>query len=228
VFRSPASRSAISCRSAGCPNSVGSRFHCCNPIGWCPADGGCQGGSAWRGDSQTRRHATPQNNRLNRVFEALDALGIHAEPAVYSDDFARELREQLLKLDGVLVWVDPISNGRDRTILDAMLRDVASKGILVSAHPDVILKMGVKQVLHRTKHLGWGSDTYLYRSVRAFREEFPLRLQSAGPRVLKQNRGNGGEGVWKIELLSPSARATAIVRILHARRRSVPEDNAAC
>ena len=63
----------------------------------------------WRGDSQARRHATPQNNRLNRVFEALDALGIHGEPAVYSDDTAHELREQLLKLDGVLVWVDPIS-----------------------------------------------------------------------------------------------------------------------
>jgi hypothetical protein len=54
----------------------------------------------WRGDSQTRRHATPQNNRLNRVFEALDALGIHGEPAVYSEDTAHELRERLLKLDG--------------------------------------------------------------------------------------------------------------------------------
>jgi hypothetical protein len=30
------------------------------------------------------------------------------------------------------------------------------KGVWVSAHPDVILKMGVKEVLHRTRHLGWG------------------------------------------------------------------------
>ena len=82
-----------------------------------------------------------------------------------------------MKLDGVLVWVDPISNGQDRTILDAMLRDVASKGILVSAHPDVILKMGVKQVLHRTKHLGWGSDTYLYRSGR----DVPGRISAQTP-----------------------------------------------
>jgi hypothetical protein len=178
----------------------------------------------WRGDRQAQRDATPHNNRFSRIFEELAALGIAAEPAVYADDRAPEVREQILKLDGVLVWVDPISDGQDRATLDAMLRDVASRGIWVSAHPDVILKMGVKQVLHRTRHLGWGADTELYRTVEAFWETFPLKLQSAGPRVLKQNRGNGGQGVWKVELASPFADADAIVRILHARRGSGPED----
>jgi hypothetical protein len=177
----------------------------------------------WRGDAQARRDATPHNNRLSRVFEALAALGVHAEPAVYADDRAPEVREQLLKLDGVLVWVDPISDGQNRTTLDAMLRDVASKGVWVSAHPDVILKMGVKEVLHRTRHLGWGTDTHLYRSAQAFRAEFPPRLRSAGPRVLKQNRGNGGQGVWKVELVS-AAPGAGIVRVLQAVRGSVPED----
>ena len=73
-------------------------------------------------------------------------------------------------------------------MLDAMLRDIASRGPWVSAHPDVILKMGVKEVLHHTKHLGWGTDTHLYRTAQDFRELFPSRLRSAGPRVLKQNR----------------------------------------
>ncbi len=177
----------------------------------------------WRGDRQARRDATPQNNRLSHVFEALAALGIRAEPAVYADDLALEVRDQLLKLDGVFVWVNPISDGQDRTTLDAMLRDVASRGVWVSAHPDVILKMGVKEVLHRTKRLGWGTDTHLYRSAQAFREEFPARLQSAGPRVLKQNRGNGGQGVWKVELV-PATSGAAIVRVLQAARGSVPED----
>jgi len=36
----------------------------------------------WRGNRQARDEATAQNNRLNRVFEALTALGIHAEPAI--------------------------------------------------------------------------------------------------------------------------------------------------
>jgi len=107
----------------------------------------------WRGDHEARRAATPQNNRYHRVFEELAALGIDAEPAVYADDIAEEVREHLLAVDGVLVWVDPISGGKTRTVLDGMLREVASRGPWVSAHPDVILKMGVKEVLYRTKHL---------------------------------------------------------------------------
>ena len=177
----------------------------------------------WRGDRQARLEATPDNNRLSRVFEALAALGIHAEPAIYADDMVSEVREQLLKLDGVLVWVNPISDGQDRTALDALLRDVASRGVWVSAHPDVILKMGVKEILHRTKHFGWGTDTHLYRSAPAFRAEFPPRLRSTGPRVLKQNRGNGGQGVWKVERV-PATSGAEIVRVLQAVRGSVPED----
>ncbi|HEY0425183.1 MAG TPA: Cj0069 family protein [Rhodopila sp.] len=179
----------------------------------------------WRGDRQARQEATADNNRFSRVFAALTAHGIHAEPAVYDEDNVDKVRDQLLKLDGVLVWVDPISKaGRDRSILDTMLRDVAGRGTWVSAHPDVILKMGVKEVLYRTKQLGWGTDTHLYRTADAFDEAFPRRLQAAGPRVLKQNRGNGGQGVWRVELVSSTAIRVPTVRVLEARRGSVPED----
>ena len=178
----------------------------------------------WRGDRDARHNAAPHNSRFSRVFEALAALGVDAEPAVYADDMVSEVREQLLKLDGVLVWVDPISDGKNRIVLDAMLRDIASQGVWVSAHPDVTLKMGVKEVLHRTRSLGWGTDTHLYRSPRAFHDEFPTRLRSAGSRVLKQNRGNGGQGVWKVELASSVADDGAIARVLQATRGSVPED----
>jgi hypothetical protein len=124
----------------------------------------------------------------------------------------------------VSFWVDPLFAGQNRIVLDAMLRDVASKSVWVSAHPDVILKMGVKEVLYRTKHLGWGTDTDLYRNAAAFREELPGRLRAAGARVIKQNRGNGGEGVWKVELASESAQDGATVRVLHAPRGSVPQN----
>jgi hypothetical protein len=177
----------------------------------------------WRGDREARSTATPQTSRLHRLFEALALRNIHAEPAVYSDDMAEEVRAQLSVLDGVLVWVDPLCDGHNRIKLDAMLREVASKGVWVSSHPDIIMKMGVKEVIYRTRHLGWGTDTHLYRSVESFREGFPRSLQSHGPRVLKRNRGNGGQGVWKVELLSAAA-SGATVRVLEARRGSVPVD----
>lgn len=177
----------------------------------------------WRGDREARANAAPGNNRYHRVFEALAARGIRAEPAIYSDDMADEVRAQLLEADGVLVWVNPISDGQNRNRLDAMLRDIAARGVWVSAHPDVILKMGVKEVLHRTKHIGWGTDTHLYRSVRAFIKEFPPRLRSDGPRVLKRNHGNGGQGTWKVDLLSAPGYG-GMVRVLEARKGSMPED----
>ncbi|MGF6307267.1 hypothetical protein ABIB82_001587 [Bradyrhizobium sp. i1.8.4] len=175
----------------------------------------------WRGDTASRREATPQNNRFVRVFEALAASGIEAFPVVYDETFADTVRDQLLTVDGILVWVDPIHQGKTRAALDPLLREVATKGPWVSAHPDVILKMGVKEVLCRTRHLGWGADTHQYATADAFRAEFPSRLRAAGPRVLKQNRGNGGQGVWKVEAV-PNADAT--VCVLHALRGSQPEE----
>jgi hypothetical protein len=91
--------------------------------------------------------------------------------------------------------------------------------VWVSTHPDVILKMGTKEILFRTKSLGWGTDTYIYRSAAALRDEFPPRLRASGLRVLKRNRGNGGQGVWKVEAISRD-----LVRVLHAERGSVPEE----
>ncbi len=181
----------------------------------------------WRGNREARNKANPESNRLRGVFDALAALNIAAEPAVYSDDMVEEVREQLLRVDGVLVWVDPISEGQDRSTLDAMLREVSARGVWVSAHPDVILKMGTKEILFRTRHLGWGTDTTLYNVFEEFWQQFPARLISAGPRVLKQYRGNGGIGTWKIEMIAGRAAASdndLIVRAQEARGGAFEEE----
>ena len=167
----------------------------------------------WRGDAQARDEARGDASRLKAVFGALAAHGIAAEPAVYCEEAADAVLAQLLRMDGVLVWVDPIATttGQRRTALDDILRRVAHAGVFVSTHPDVTAKMGVKAVLHRTRALGWGSDCSFYETPAAFETEFPGRVAS-GPRVLKQNRGNGGIGVWKVE-----AAGRGTVRVLEAR-----------
>jgi hypothetical protein len=172
----------------------------------------------WRGDQDARRQSTAANNRWREIFAALAADGIHAEPAVYCEEATDEVRDQLLHMDGVLVWVDPLSDGRDRRMLDAMLRDVASRGVWVSTHPDVIAKMGVKEVLHATRHLGWGADTHLYRTLDALRDGLLQHLRAGEARVIKRNRGNGGQGVWKVALDAPS-----VVKVQEARRGSAPQ-----
>src|SRR6516162_4497735 len=113
---------------------------------------------------------------------------------------------------------------RCRNYRSGRMRDVAAWGPWVSAHPDVILTMGVKEILYRTKHLGWGSDTHLYRTIAEFGAAFPVQLESSGPRVIKQNRGNDGLGVWKVEQIATHTGAADTVRVLHAQRGSIPED----
>jgi hypothetical protein len=173
----------------------------------------------WRGDQAERRGATPGTSRFNAIFAALADVGVDAEPVVYEDDVLDAVRAQLAKVDGVLVWVNPIHEGRNRVNLDALLREVAQRSVWVSAHPDVILKMGTKEVLYRTRTMGWGCDTALYRTADAMRAELPTRLAD-GPRVIKRNRGNGGQGVWKVEAL---ASPRPMVRVLDATK-DTPEE----
>jgi hypothetical protein len=185
----------------------------------------------WRGGREERARPVP-NDRLRPVFDVLLSLGVAVEPVVYADAAVDEVRDQLLGVDGVLVWVDPISGGDDRIILDALLREVAERGVWVSAHPDTIQKIGTKEVLYRTRTLGWGTDTDLYTTFADFKQRFPLRLTEGEPRVLKQSRGNGGIGVWKVERLplSPSPRheatgAEPVVRIQHAQPRDAATED---
>lgn len=187
------------------------------------------------GDYRDRANAIAENSRFAELFRAFAAEGLHAEPAVYHDDFCAEVRGQLMQLDAVLVWVNPIQDGRNRAILDAMLREVAAAGIFVSAHPDIILKLGTKEVLYRTRDIGWGSDTHLYNILERMRQELPARLANGKARVLKQYRGNGGVGVWKVQLpladFTSAERGTAlppqpetIVRVRHAKRGCSEEE----
>ena len=171
------------------------------------------------GDMEVRKQATPDNNRLSSVFQALKDVGLEAEPAVYSDEFCDEVREQLLKVDGVLVWRNPIQDGSDRSVLDPILREVSDSGVFVSTHPDVIMKIGTKEVLYSTREMGWGCDTHIYPNLSKLQETLPTLLAS-GPRVLKQFRGNGGNGVWRVELADNSEPATpeATVLVRHAKK----------
>src|SRR5215467_6270449 len=155
-------------------------------------------GVLWRGEREDRR---PSESRgLAALFDAFEELGVEIVPLPFDDTRVEEVRSQCERLDGLLAWVNPIQDGANRKNVDAILREASDRGIFVSAHPNVIMKMGTKEVLYLTRALSWGSDSDLYRSPTEFAERFPDRLASHGCLVVKQARGNGGNGVWKVEL----------------------------
>jgi hypothetical protein len=180
-------------------------------------------------DAKGRLSTNVEQSRFADIANALCAAGIEVVGAPYADEFVEEVRAQLLGVDGVLIWVNPIERGHDRSVLNAMLADVASKGVFVSAHPDVIDKMGTKEVLYRTRRMSWGCDTRLYATLEEMWTELPASMASGTPRVLKQIRGQSGEGVWKVELADPLGSPPSMIsldtalRIGHAKRGSVEE-----
>jgi hypothetical protein len=166
-------------------------------------------------DAKAQLSTDLDKSRFAEIAQALRTAGMVVVGAPYADEFVEEVRAQLLSVDGVLVWVNPIQAGRDRSILNAMLTDIASKGVFVSAHPDVIAKVGTKDVLYRTRSLGWGCDTRHYPTFETMRRELPASLASGDARVLKQMRGHSGDGVWKAELSGsgqPSSRFRRFAR----------------
>lgn len=138
--------------------------------------------------------------------------GFAIDSVLYHDSVCERLEIELQKYAALLVWVNPIEQGHSRKELDALLSKL-SKDRFVSAHPETILKMGTKEILYKLKDTDLGGDIKLYDSF----EDFKLRFfdQHDGTRILKQYRGNGGNGVFKVDA---SNWKNDRVRITHATK----------
>ena len=131
-----------------------------------------------------------KEERFSKLTRHLVEKGFKVHTVWYHDTLADALKTELAKFAAILVWINPIEDGRNRDRLDALLRELSSQGCFVSAHPDTIVKMGTKDILLKTREEAFGSDVTCYRSAKEFREQFSKTLQEGGIRVLKQNRGN--------------------------------------
>lgn len=72
------------------------------------------------------------------------------------------------------------------------------------SHPEVIRRMGAKDALCKIRHLRCGlEDTDVYYDADAFKVGFRKSI-AFRPRVIKQNRGSQGEGIWICKLKDES------------------------
>jgi glutathione synthase/RimK-type ligase-like ATP-grasp enzyme len=100
--------------------------------------------------------------------------------------------------------------------LDTLLRSLAAKGIFVSADPEVIRKIGTKKVLYTTRHMDWGGDTDAYTDFNDFTRRFLSSVEERKVRILKQYRGNGGNGVFKVWFADTAKKLVSVVHALKA------------
>jgi hypothetical protein len=152
-------------------------------------------------DAQPRDALAEDKYRL--LAEKLAERQWTVRTLTYRDSSREAVKRDARACDAVLVWINPFEPGLDRAALDGLLRELAGAGVLVSAHPDAISRIGTKDVLVSTHSLGWSVNAVAHRSLDEFRARFPASLRREGIRVLKQYRGQSGQGVWKVSVLSP-------------------------
>merc|ERR1719460_1520090 len=111
--------------------------------------------------------------------------------------------EVLKNFDAIIVRCNPgqiNADGGSQQKFDDALRGLRTKGIQVWPSPDVMEFMGAKDALTRIAHLNIGlPDTLTYFEEDTFKAGFK-KTMAYQPRVIKQNRGSAGEGIWIIKL----------------------------
>jgi len=107
--------------------------------------------------------------------------------------------------DAIIVRCNPgqiKADGGDQGKFDNGMREMRKKGIQVWPAPDVMEFMGAKDALCKIASLNIGlEDTLAYYDPAIFAAGFK-KTMAFQPRVIKQNRGSSGEGIWIIKLKS--------------------------
>merc|ERR1719409_2243746 len=111
--------------------------------------------------------------------------------------------EVMKKFDAIIVRCNPgqiKADGGSQQKFDDGMRAIKKSGIQVWPSPDVMEFMGAKDALTKIAHLNIGlPDTLSYYDEAAFTAGFK-KTMAFQPRVIKQNRGSSGEGIWIIKL----------------------------
>jgi len=124
-------------------------------------------------------------------------LDYRVETITWKKDNIDELYQRGKATDAILVWVNPLDRMIENGLFENFLISIHGEKKYVSNRPDVVLKIGTKKVLHDLSGTQWISDTYCHEDAASF-SSIAARLDGGSPRVLKQYRGNGGIGVYKI------------------------------
>merc|ERR1712038_946911 len=157
-------------------------------------------------------HATGGSDKLTNghrfdsigIANGLINAGIACQLVYYNVDEHEKFFEIVQKFDGIIIRINPgqiTANGGNQQTFDRDMMKVAEK-IPVWPTPETMEKMGAKDALCMVKEMDFGlPDTLGYYSPEDMQNGFRETI-AFQPRVVKQNRGSAGEGIWIIKLKS--------------------------
>ena len=152
-----------------------------------------EGGSD-KGPDGHRRDTMP-------IVDALRGAGWHAEVIYYHPDRAAEIFDTVVGgFDAYISRVNPGHVPGGEKGYFALLTQLADAGVIGMSTPADMMAYGAKDALVKLNQTPLvPADTAAYYDLADFHETFPTSL-SYGERVLKQNRGSTGEGIWRVRL----------------------------
>ena len=136
------------------------------------------------------------------IVDAIKDQGWHAEVVYYRPEWSDDLYDYVSNnFDAYISRVNPGNiPGGEKGYFDLLTRLSDEAGLVGMSRPDEMMSYGAKDALVKLADTDLvPSDTYAYYDVDTFHKTFPSSL-SYGERVLKQNRGSTGSGIWRVQL----------------------------
>jgi len=145
----------------------------------------------------------PNGHRIDSIpiANGIVKAGGSCEIVKYFDTKHAEFAKAIEKYDALIVRINPgqLSQGTlpgTQARFDALMNSYIGKGGIVWSSPDVQTKMGAKDALCKIANMNCGLvDTLAYYSEAELVKGFKTTC-AFQPRVIKQNRGSAGEGIW--------------------------------
>ena len=145
----------------------------------------------------------PDGNRVDSIpiANSVIAAGGACDLVLYDAEDHAAFVETSAKYDALIVRINPgqLSQGTPegtQAKFDDLMNEYIAKGKLVWSSPKIQTQMGAKDALVNIGKLNCGlEDTYAYYSEEDLIAGFK-KTCAFQPRVIKQNRGSAGEGIW--------------------------------
>jgi len=135
------------------------------------------------------------------IINALQEKGWYAEVVYFRDEWKDKVLDYVSdNFDAYISRINPGNLANGENIYFETLRELSERGLIGMAHPDAMMSFGAKDALVKLAQTDLvPDDTHAYYNIEDFYKTFPESL-SYGERVLKQNRGSTGEGIWRVQI----------------------------
>lgn len=138
------------------------------------------------------------------IVKAIQDAGWNSEVVFYRPEWSDDLFTYVSEnFDAYISRVNPGNIPGGEKGYFELLNRLSEAGLVGMSTPTEMMAYGAKDALVKLADTDLvPDDTYAYYDVETFHKTFPSSI-SYGERVLKQNRGSTGSGIWRVQIQDP-------------------------